>query len=812
MIERNFLTRRKKTMKKANAKTIAILSLSVLLAACTGSGKNLFKIPANEKETYYGLAGKLARHEYNGLLSTTIGNLNYLKDQEAVNAQHFANFVDGLLTHNEFGVLTKNLASKVTHSADYKEFEFTVRSGVKWQRYDGTQYEANIDGEKVPQFVKPSDWVTSIREILKFSNKSKLPYLITPFIEGAAEYYVFKTIQYNNSGEDPDIDMTDYEAVADEVNRLLAKDYATVWELQYGGGENPVTASDIPAIMRMQRVGIIADDEHMTLKYKLLQSASYFPTLFTYSICLPTNEYFLKEIKSFAIFGTEKDKILYCGPYLLSAWEKNKVVYTANPDYWNAENTVTVDKINYKVILDTSIITPEYTRQEFESGRIDGFGLSIEDGVGWQKYITGKNNDHTYEDPIDARVNARLLDQIGSMYGSNIIMERDKRTITSYSKSGSDKTVKNAAKALRLADVRRAILDSYDLETLFNEHFSSTVEELRQEQKVWTYVPRGFVIDADGKDYVDHYLSVYAREKGLEGGAGDYNNPVEGTAAYELKDGQVGTKNLSQDGVNALIDRAMKAVQLWNEANPTDTITLPIQLECYTTTFSETSKPHDEAIVNSLNKRLNKGAVDSYPYFKVVHTDKVTSQNYESVSRSGDWDISTIQWGWGADYGDPLTFMNTYVKHGDWADVFPYIDNDYVANYEMNEEGTVLLDAVDLLEEYGQIVREGSLETEDFNARYDKFAEAEYLLIEKLGIYKPQTNTGHGWSFTVSRSAGYFVPQSNYGLSNDRMTGMYVLDKVMTRAERKKARDKQDEAKAAYLAELGGSTYDIYDR
>ena len=794
-------------MKKFSAKSIMIMSLAFVLVACNQAG-DTFKIEKNEKTIAYGLAGKAARRQYNGLLSASIGSLNYLKTQEALNAQHFANFIDGLLTHNEYGVLQKNLATKVTHNADFTEFTFTVRDGVKWQRYDGTQYEANIEGLDVPQFVVPSDWVTTAKAICSYSNASDLEYLIATFVEGAEEYYWYTRCQAGVANNEAGFKfaMTDYDKVAAKLNSLIKENSPNIWTLQYQNGEKKIEASDVPNIQNLSRFGVKADDANMTLTYKLIQKAPYFPTLFTYSCYMPTNQYFLKDTK-FTNFGTDQDKILYNGPYLLNKWSDTKVVYKANQGYWNVANTITVETVNYDVIQDLNSITSSTTREEFEAGRIDGFSLSKKDVEGWNKYVIGTDGTGTYDNPADPRVNSRLLDTIGNMYGSNLVLARDKVEggLTSYAKDGTAASVANTARALRLADVRRAILDSYDMNLIFDARYENLDAELRQQEKVWTYVPKGFVIDDSGNDYLTHYYEVYADKKGLE--PGDIENPVEGTAAYELKPGQTETKTLSQEEVNVLLERAEEAIDLFNAENPSEAITKPINLELYSLWFDEDSQTEDTKIINSLNTRLNYGKSGDNKLFNVIPTDKMTNADYNSVSRSGNWDLSTVQWGWGADYGDPLTFMNTYIKGGDWGDIFPYVNEDTVDNYEINEAGTGLVKS-DLLAEYTALVNQGAQETDDFNKRFDYFAEAEYKLIEELGIYKPQTNNGQGWSLSVSRSAGYMMPTASYGLSSDRLTGWYILDQVMTREERNAARAKQLELKEAYVSEHGA--VDIY--
>ncbi len=791
-----------------------IMSLAVIMSACS-SGPKTFTIPENEVLTRYGLAGRVARNEYNGLLGSSIGSLNYLKSAQSANAQHFANFVDALLSHNSYGALVKNLATKVTKNDDYTEFTFTVREGVKWQTYDGAQYKANVDGKKTPQFVEASDWRTTAEQVLTYSNGSELQYLVYTFIRGGAEYYAYTKLKADKKegklNYDPDNNPTQ---AAKDINKWIKSETPTIWHLEYADGDDQVAAADIPNIKNGSRLGVVANDQNRTVTYRLNQPASFFPTLFTYSCFLPVNKYFLKDV-SFSNFGTDKDKILYCGPYLLSKVTDTTVEYSSNKGYWNAENTITVNKIKYRVI--TGSVAKDYVRKEFEADRVDGFSVSYDDQVGWTKYVEGPDGDGTLENPYDPHVNARLLDTIGNCYGSNIVMARDKTgSTTSYARGGNATTIKNTANALSIKEVRKAIMNSLDFELYFSKHYSYKAAALRNEEKVYTYVPKGFVVDQDGNDYVTkYYYTEYAEKQGLAGGAGDPDNPVEGTAAYELKPGQVATAQKTLAEVEALVIDAVKAIKLYNSSQATK-ITFPINIEYWSEYYSDDAKEDDEEVIASMNERLNQtGALEEAgvtKIFNVIPTTEVTSANRDNVSGQATgkacFDYAPIMWGWGADYGDPLTYMNTFVKGGDWSSVFPFIKEATVDNYALNEAKNALI-KTDLLEEYTQLVAEGANEVEDISARYSKFAKAEYNLINELYIYLPQNNNGQGYSMSVSRSAGYFMPTASYGIANDRLTGMYVLDEVMTREERQHAREEQQKDKEEYF-KTHDALQDIY--
>lgn len=796
-------------MKKFNAKSLMILSLAGLLAACNGGSGSTFVIG---NDVGYGLAGRTAKKTYNALIGAALGDLNYMTTAESASATHFANFVDGLLLHNEFGVLEKNLATKVVSNADSSEFTFTVRDNVPWVKHDGTQYSATINGKSVKQYVQPEDWVTTAKAVCTYNNQSSLQYLIGNFVFGAQEYYHYTFVQYKAEVENDRKYISifnDPTKLAKELNTLIKTNAPTVWAQQYADGDNPIEPSMIEAIKNGSRFGVKADAEKRTVTYTLNLKASFFPTLFTYSCYLPVNQYFLKEV-GFSKFGKSKETLLYNGPYLLGHNDEKEINYKKNPTYWN-EDIFVLDEVHYAI--PATDIGYSYTREEFEAGRIDGFSVSSNDSVGWAAYITGPDGSGTMEKPYDGRVNSRLLDTIGNMYGSNIVMSRGKNGSKSYYTGGTADTLKNTERALSLTDVRKAVMAALPYEEYFKRYGA---EEIQQTQQlVHTYVPKGFVINDDGKDYVeDNYLEVYAEAKGIEKGSFDTpfdpNLPEsERTAAWYNYPGQYTSRIIDQAGMNELLDNVETAISLYNDdPNHTD-ITLPINIEYFSVWDADPeSKTKDTEVIRLMNERLNRGT-STTSLFKVVPTDKINSGNYESASREGAFDYAAVQWGWGADYGDPLTFMNTYRKgNGDWKDIFPFIGDEYTANFTV-ENGELV--ESDLLEEYTELVDAGAAETDDINARFNYFAQAEYLLINELSFYKPQVNNGQGWAVSVSLAAGYYMPSASFGLANDRLTGMYVLtmDNMLDGDARNAAREAQEAAKAAYVAEHG--SINIYD-
>lgn len=792
----------------SKVKSLMIVAMCGMLIGCgpRGSSSSVSGSP------YAALNGRKAKTVYNSLMAAGIASLNYLQTSAAQNAQHFANFVDGLLTHNEFGVLELNLAESATHSNYNTEFTFKVRQdeNLVWVDYTGKPYTYFENGQNVVQKIKASDWVTAAKIVCNFKTGSDTYYLMTDFIKGALEYYLYTQILDGIAQGTKEFTILTTDAKkANWINKKIKNEHENVY-INGNYEENPIEASDIEKIKNGERLGVVADDENNTITYKLLSSAFYFPTLLTYSCYLPVNAHFYEE-KGSKFGSASNDSILYNGPFVLSQLDETNIIYKKNETYAKRRDIrgfmkAHVDTVKYNIIKGE--IDSSYTRTQFEDGNIDGFGVNVADTTGWEKYISGDEGTGTVQDPASGLVNSRLLDTIGEMFGTNLVLNRTKNAgKKSYSTFGTTASVANTEKALSIQEVRQAIMASIDYPTYYARMADGDSTSVFASQNlVHTYVPKNFVYDDNGKEYTQEYFAS---------ALADYKGVTKEQAQALIETGQFETRQSTQDEVTAKVQVAQAAIAKYNELNPTAQITYPINIEYYSMWDADgETKVYDTKMINSMNKRLNgietvADDLSNCSIFKVVPTDKVDTSNYNAVSGSSSgaacYDLSVVLWGWGADYGDPLTFLNTYVKGGDWKSIMPYIADETVDNYHM--VGGELVKN-DLLAEYTQLVKEGSKETENLTNRYSKFAEAEVLLIHELAIYQPQVNYGQGWSLSISKAAGYEVPTSNYGLSNDRLTGMWVLAEPLTRVERNEIRAQFEINKAEYTSTH--PTYNIY--
>lgn len=803
-------------MKKKLFLQTALLLSAVVLSGCnpgSGVGEGEFIVPEKGHAFSDYFPNQVAKKTYNAFLATAITEpLNYLTSQAGNLASHWANFVDGLLLQNEFGSLNRQLATSAKQENEYKTFTFEVKQGVKWVQWNGEQYSATVNGQSIPQFVSAEDFVTTAKAVLSYQNRSETFYLYTNFIEGAMEYYQYTYLnymvltggamwqQYNNP--------TNF---AKKLNQLIEKET---------GEPSNVTAADLDSIANFSRVGIKVVGEPTsngggTIQYTLKNSAFYFPTLLTYSCYMPVNKYFLDEVKV-TNFGNGKENLLYNGPFTLALSDPVNVVYRKNPYYHEADN-VYVDQINYSIIKQDDSI--DFARKRYEEGLVDGFSLTEKDIEGWQKYVLGPDNTGTIENPYDPTVNSRDYDYIDYVYGLHLNINRTTNSTNgetarkSYAtnKGGSLEQIQNAEKALRLDAVRELLIESFDIHA-YAEVYSQT-EALRGQYTMNTYVPKGFVQDQFGEDYTTtHYYKTYAEKEGIT-----YEE-----ASKKLAQGQYKEIMLPDEDpqLTTLRENALKAIETFNSEVATteeEKITLPVQFEYYSLWFDENSKMYDGNTLKKFNQRLN-GMYDQEDFslstkgasFVVIPTADANQSNYDGISNGGNFDISS-SWGWGPDYGDPMSYLGTFRKHGDWSSIFGYVNEDNAEGFDnvsYKLEGNKLT-AYDLLEDYTNLVNEANKEYDNIADRYGKFAEAEYMLLNELHIFRPLTMTSQGRGLSISKAAGYMSPQGSYGLAKDRLDGLLVLKETISGDTRKACTATFESKKAAYLEQYG--TINIYN-
>ncbi len=752
-------------MKKR--KLFLTIGAILALTACGngGSGGGVYVPPVCDPTVtgYDSFVDEIRKDTYTTYLSYVPTTLNYTTTMQSENASHIANFVDGLVEHDRFGNLVPCLATTTGEpNSDFTEWSFKVKDGIKWMTNESKPYK---DKNGNDAYVKAEDFRTILKVVLNSANGSESAYLPMLIIKGAEQFNAATaSLQANSAVTDKDL-----------RNRNIFND------LRKAGlttGENACTVNDIDSILNFERVGVVVDEAANKITYKLTQASDYFPTMLTYLPFLPLNyEYYQNLGSGDGGFGSERN-LLFCGAYILKERNNLEIKYEKNPEYWD-KDSVKTPKIYYKTL--SSEIAPSFAREEYERGTIDGFSLTSQDAEGWDRYVKGPDGKGTIKDPHNAETYSQEGQGDKSSFFFYINMGREAKSTSLSSATANE--ISNANKALKYSYFRNAFYDAFDLRA-YNAR--NGADELEQTQyQINTYIPKYFVTDNEGKDYFEYTLEAYQKK----------HNCSKEEAERALNPGNVNQLEFEQ-----AVDGMKKALEQLAKDDPT--ITYPIKIE-YSSLYGDSNeKQFDDLFIEFTNRRLNGCIIDedqmddrglhvcSESEKKVVivpNTSITNSNSYISVSNSKNYTLFVA--GWGPDYGDPMTYLHTMVKGGDLADSLG-IEKDSRLSEETEEK----------LATYGNMVDEAnkivSTTSELKRQRYQAFADAELYLLEELGLFKPLYQRGQGYSCSVSKFIPYRSPRSGYGLSNDKLKGIEIIDRALTSCERKTLKEEWDREKA----------------
>lgn len=407
-------------------------------------------------------------------------------------------------------------------------------------------------------------------------------------------------------------------------------------------------------------VGVKAVDDY-TVEYTLCQPTSFFMTMLGYNVFAPmSRSYYESKGGKFGAdfdnsaasytYGKTPSDIAYCGPYLVSNFtSENTIVFTANPAYWNKDN-ITIKTLTW-LYNDGQDALKAYN--DTMSGVLDGAGLNA--SAAEQAKTDGVFDTLAYVSATDATSFSAFLN-VNRAATSNV---NDGAVVSP--KDGDEEAMTRTHAAFLNVHFRRAIMFALDRAT----YNAQTVgEDLKYASMINTYTPGNFVsleedttvdingtattfpagtyygaivqaqIDADG-------LTIKVWDPEAEGGAGSstqfdgWYNPDE--AAAEL--------------ATAVEELAAKGVEVSAEN--------PIYMDIPYFSGSEAFGNRANALKKSIETVLGGAVivnlvecVDSNAwYYAGYYTDFGYEANYDF------YDVS----GWGPDYGDPQTYLDTFL-------------------------------------------------------------------------------------------------------------------------------------------------------
>ena len=407
------------------------------------------------------------------------------------------------------------------------------------------------------------------------------------------------------------------------------------------------------------KVGVKATDD-TTLVYTLVEPCPYFMTMLCYSVFAPmSRDYYTSQGGKFGEefdnsaadykYGTDADHIAYCGPYLVTgATAENSITFKASDSYWNKDN-INIKTINW-FYNDGSDATKAYKdacAHTIVSATLNASALELAKGDGnFEKY--------GFTSMTDATAFMGFLNMNRAAY-ANVA-----DTTTAVSEfSDSDKVRTNIA--MRNVHFRRAICFGLDrgaynaqeagedlkFTSLINSYTPGTLVKLSEDVTVSingedkTFKAGTFYgeimqaqIDADG-------VKIKVWDPNGDGGIGassgydGWYNPTEAVAELDKA-----IEELEKEGVTIDAENPIKVDLPYLASN-----------EVYTNKANSLK----QSIEASLGGKVQVVLVacddpDSW-YNAGYYTDSGKEANYSIYDLSG----------WGPDYGDPSTYLDTFL-------------------------------------------------------------------------------------------------------------------------------------------------------
>lgn len=404
------------------------------------------------------------------------------------------------------------------------------------------------------------------------------------------------------------------------------------------------------------KVGVKAVDTY-TVEYTLTGRAPYFLSMLGYGCFAPMNRGFYEskggkfgaEFDASAenyTYGIDPSNIAYCGPFLVENYtEKNIIKFAANPTYWN-KDALNVHTLNWK-FNDGQDVTKTYT--DLKSGTLDGAGLNsstleLARADGWfdQYAYTSTPTSTTF----------------GFFFNLN---RQSFATASDETKAISVQTEEDRTRAhaaINNVHFRRAVFMALDRAT-----YSAQVlgEDVKYNSMRNSYTPGQFVllpneatieINGESKTYPagTAYGQIVQDQITADGvKLTVYKDGVENGS--DTFDGWFSVENANEELKKAIEELAAEGVVI--DADH------PIYLDFPYWTGNEKYKNQGVVVQKCIEENLG-GLVKVNLVDCATADDWYYTSYYCDYASEMNYDMSDVS-GWGPDYGDPKTYLDTFI-------------------------------------------------------------------------------------------------------------------------------------------------------
>lgn len=409
-------------------------------------------------------------------------------------------------------------------------------------------------------------------------------------------------------------------------------------------------------------VGVKAVDDY-TLEYTLTADTYYFPTMLCYSLFSPMNRaYYESQGGKFGAeydpsaenytYGKSEDSIAYCGPYLCTSHtDKNSYVFKANEKYWDT------DSVNIKTVTWTfsSGDDPLFIYNNFIDGKFDSCGLTASALETCRK--DGYFDDYHFIGATDAT----------SMVGWFNLNRGIWNNFNDDNKLVSPQTEDDRARthaALLNQNFRLAIATGLDRGT-YNAQVVG--DEVKYNALINSYVlgnlvtlPEDITVDINGTPTTFTAGTDFGVITQAQITADGYSMKVYDPEADDGIGGSVGYDGWYDAAVSK--EYLAKAVEELAAQGLEITAENPIQIDLPVWIAYEPYNNRGQAFKKSIEE-VSGGLI------RVNTTSAETAQDiydagfYGETPADMNYDLYDFS-GWGPDYGDPATYLNTLYPAG----------------------------------------------------------------------------------------------------------------------------------------------------
>lgn len=411
------------------------------------------------------------------------------------------------------------------------------------------------------------------------------------------------------------------------------------------------------SITDFNEVGVKAVDDY-TLEYTLEAPCTYFTTMLGYGIFAPmSRSYYTSQGGKFGseydssasdyTYGKDTNSIAYCGPYVVTNnTEKNTIVFSENESYWNKDN-VKIKTITW-LWNDGTDASKGYN--DMKNGVTDYVNLST------ATMEIAKKDDmfdkYAYASDTDATT-------YSSFYNLNRTAFANFNDSTVAVSTETEEDAARTKAAMNNVHFRRAISFATDRASY---NAQQTGEDLKLLSLRNSYTPGNFVtleedvtIDMNGttttypagtyygqimQDQIDAdgvKIKVWDAENSTSDGFDGWYNPEN---AVEELDAAI--EELAADGVTIDAD------------NP---IYLDLPYPSTVEVYANKANAYKQSVEEALGKKVIINLLDCVDLDNWQYAGYLTSYGYES-----NYDLYDLS-GWGPDYGDPATYLDTFLPN-----------------------------------------------------------------------------------------------------------------------------------------------------